>query len=86
MTSRLQSKILVDIKTNEADDATALQTAGYAVAYGKKVNRAAVGLKEDGTYRMEWYKDDARDVATWEACAKFAIAITGWRKINGIKE
>jgi hypothetical protein len=73
-------KVLIDIKTNEADTVTRLQTAGYVIAYGRKINRrGAVGLKSDGTYRFVMYDDDASDIAAWLACVQLAA----WKRRNG---
>ncbi|MFH1731159.1 MAG: hypothetical protein ABIF82_05865 [Planctomycetota bacterium] len=72
--------VLYDIKTNEADVVTRLQTAGYVYALrGKGLRRGFVALHVDGTYKTEVYKDDTRDVATWLACCQLAA----WLKKNG---
>lgn len=69
-----KGRVLLDIKTNEADAATKLQTAAYRMALGWKVSRGAVALRDDGTYRLYLYDDDAGDEAAWLACVRLA----GW--------
>ena len=59
-----QRRILVDIKTaSQLHPATAIQTAAYVAAYSALHNpptaleRAAVKLNKDGTYRLQMYTD-----------------------------
>lgn len=76
--------LLLDIKTNLADEATALQTAGYAMAWGKygaKCARGSVALKDDGTYRYTPYPDDSLDKAAWMGCLQLAA----WKARRGMK-
>lgn len=75
---RHRGLLLLDIKTNEADAVTRLQTMAYAIAYGKSVRRGAVALKEDGTYRLDLYDDDASDRAAWLAC----LNLVAWKRRN----
>lgn len=66
---------LIDLKTvTVLSPATGIQLAGYEQAAretfdhkSKKINRYAVQLKPDGTYRMEQYKDP-NDFAVFLAC------------------
>lgn len=73
-------KLLLDIKTTEAGITTRLQTSGYAMLYGKKVKRGAVALRANGTYSVELYDDDARDMAAWKAC----LTLAAWKRKHGV--
>jgi hypothetical protein len=78
-----KGKLLIDIKTSEAADVTAIQTAGYALAWGKhggKCRRGAVSLLATGKYHFEMYEDDAGDKAAWLAC----LALAAWKQKRGI--
>lgn len=76
---------LIDIKcVAQVSAATALQTAGYALAFaeqeGKRViRRAALQLKSDGNYRLHYYADD-NDYNDWLAC----VRVTNWRLEHGL--
>jgi len=78
---------LVDIKcTAKVSDYTALQTAGYALAWQsmngrKKVTRRfTLQLKGDGTYnRVEW--KDAGDEKAFLAC----LTVANWMRQHGIE-
>ena len=78
-------RAIVDIKTGVTDSATAIQTAGYSIAYneGKSVKdkvrgRVGIFLKGDGEYRMEVY-NDKKD----ESIFLSALTIYNWRIKNG---
>ncbi|HEQ71945.1 MAG TPA: hypothetical protein ENN69_05605 [Spirochaetia bacterium] len=66
--------LLIDIKTNEADIYTRLQTAAYALAQKKKVKRGYVSLFETGKYTALVYGNDASDIVAWKAC----IQLNNW--------
>ena len=71
-------RLLVDIKTNEADVVTRLQTAGYRMALKKgklPIARAGVSLKNNGTFRCEVYDNDPADDAAWLAC----LQVSRWK-------
>lgn len=72
--------LLADIKTNAPDKVTGIQTMAYALGYGKKVKRCGIGLFEEGTYKLEFYEQDATDRAAWQACQ----TIAAWKRRNGI--
>jgi hypothetical protein len=72
--------VIVDIKTSaKVIPWTALQLAGYALAFGSALPVAyALQLKRDGTYRLHPYDtDQARQ--PWLA----ALALYKWRRANG---
>jgi hypothetical protein len=76
---------VLDIKTNHADDATAIQTAAYAWAWkgrSKKVPRRwAVELKDDGKYKLIAYDVDMRrDYMVF--C--HALAVAQWQVAHGL--
>lgn len=73
-----RKRVLLDVKTNQADIYTRLQTSGYRMALGWKCQRGAVALKEDGTYRLDLYADDAGDEQAWVACVRLAV----WMRKN----
>ena len=76
---------LIDIKcVAQVSDATALQTAGYALALAEQedvrvTRRAALQLKPDGKYRLHDYNNDA-DYPNWLAC----VRVTNWRLEHGL--
>ncbi len=70
--------LLLDIKTNEADIFTRLQTMAYAMAQKRTVKRGYVELKNDGTYRAEVYDNDSVDQAGWMAC----LQLNSWKVRN----
>ena len=79
---RRGKKIILDIKTSDADQATAVQTAGYAIMYGGKPDRMAIALRDDGTYRLHDYKDRAGDYSAFMG----AVAVAGWKLRNRLIE
>ena len=72
-------RLLVDIKTTEADEYTRLQTMAYAMAYGKPIKRGFVALRKDGTYRAGVYDEDEVDKAGWMAC----LQLVNWKERRG---
>lgn len=70
--------LLLDIKTNEADIYTRLQTMAYALAQKKKVKRGFVALHNDGTYRAGVYDNDASDEVAWRA----SLNLNNWIERN----
>jgi hypothetical protein len=62
--------LLIDIKTNEADAITRLQTMAYATAQKRAVKRGFVALRDNGTYSAGIYDADASDKAAWLSCLK----------------
>ena len=76
---------LIDIKcVAQVSDATALQTAGYALALEEQedvhvLRRAALQLKPDGKYRLHYY-DNFADYPNWLAC----VRVTNWRLEHGL--
>jgi len=76
--------LLLDIKTNEADEVTRLQTMAYRLLnYSPRaiVKRGSVALKKDGKYVVKLYDKDAEDKAAWMAC----LQLVGWRDRTGGK-
>jgi hypothetical protein len=69
---------LFDIKTNEADIYTRLQTMGYSMAQKKQVKRGHVSLFADGKYKVGFYDDDRADRAAWLAC----LTLNSWVERN----
>jgi hypothetical protein len=69
---------IVDRKTGDPHPATGVQLAGYLLALGPKElrrGRYAVHLREDGTYRLEAYRD-AADFSAFTA----ALTLTNWKQ------
>ena len=71
--------VLFDIKTNDADRYTRLQTSGYKLAYRgtgmKFLKRGFISLHENGSYHAGLYDGDASDDFTWRACVKWANGV-----------
>lgn len=69
-----KQKTIVDYKTGEIYPWVRLQLAGYAngLTYPAAIQRLAVRLKNDGTYRVVSYPilDFARDLADFLACVR----------------
>lgn len=68
---------VIDFKTGEVLPWVALQTAAYAIAYGKPCRRAGVKLNNDGTYRLKEFADK-NDGATFLA----ALTMHNFKKGN----
>ena len=74
---------LVDWKTNQVDDATAVQTAAYAEMSTLRIaHRCGVALHDDGSYKVTWFTDYAGDLAGWYG----AVEVAKWRLRNGQME
>lgn len=78
---------LADIKTTASiSPLVALQTAGYQIAWeeanpGDKIGiRCCVQLREDGTYRVEWYKE-----RTDKSVFLAAVTVAQWRRKWGME-
>jgi hypothetical protein len=79
---------IVDLKTNDVDDATAIQTMGYVLAYEAQKKRKRIpcyrrglALKDDGTYRLVGDKwNDSADYGTFMA----ALAVAEWNVGHGV--
>lgn len=73
-----------DIKTYEADEWTGLQTAGYAeplrLKIGEPLDRWAIWLKPDETYRLRQFTE-TRDWPVFQAC----LTVASWKLLNGGK-
>jgi len=77
---------IIDIKTNNPGPFTAIQTAGYALAYNenvksdkkKVVQRASVILESSGKYKYRAYSSP-QDEKVFLGC----LNIYNWRKQNG---
>ncbi len=78
--------VVVDLKAvAEVGRATALQTAGYALALSEttgheNLGRAAVQLLPNGKYSLHPYAGAKADVNTWLAC----VRIAHWQLGNGV--
>lgn len=71
--------VIIDFKTGVPVPATALQLAGYKVLIGgwtERFRRAALYLKNDGNYRLNYYTNDADDKEVFLS----ACALYWWRK------
>ena len=67
---------LLDWKTGASADWHAVQTAAYAWLYGDRtLRRAAVYLRDDGSYKLDPYEDHM-DFTAWEG----AMSVAAWRK------
>jgi hypothetical protein len=76
--------MVIDIKTYESADWTALQLAAYQMMlikqFGTHFDRCAVWLKPDGTYKFRRFSE-ANDAQVFLAC----LAITNWKANHGYK-
>jgi hypothetical protein len=76
--TRDSRRMILDIKPASDSPAYRLQTAGYHLLDGGGgIKRAAVHLRDDGTYRFEPH-DDPSDLAAFEA----ALTLTHWKTNN----
>jgi hypothetical protein len=73
-------RVLCDIKTNEVDEATAIQTAAYSKGVRGIVLRMGLALKDNGEYKATWFEKDARDTAGWGA----ALGVAQWKVQAGL--
>lgn len=73
-------KVCLDIKTGSIAPTTALQLAAYEILIGEPRKRVAVELHEDGTYRIETFKNH-RDQNMFLS----ALALHNWKISHGIK-
>lgn len=73
-------RVLCDIKTNEVDEATAIQTAAYSKGVRGTVARMGLALKDNGDYKVTWFERDARDIAGWES----ALGVAQWKVMAGL--
>ena len=75
---------LVDWKTNAVDEATQIQTAGYASMWNENVIsfRAGVALLANGNYKVTWYPYYYSDYGGWMG----AVALAKWKLRNGNNE
>lgn len=80
---------IVDLKTNDVDDATAIQTMGYVLAYEAQQKRKrrvpcyrrGLALKDDGTYRLVGDKWNYNaDYGTFMS----ALAVAKWSVSHGV--
>ncbi|HUX54240.1 MAG TPA: hypothetical protein VMV56_07495 [Williamwhitmania sp.] len=69
---------LLDIKTNEAQAVTRLQTMAYSLCQRRFVKRGYVALRSNGTYKTEIYDNDLSDKSAWLACVK----LINWKERN----
>lgn len=73
-------RVLCDIKTNEVDEATGVQTAAYSRGVRGYVLRMGLALKDNGDYKVTWFERDARDIAGWES----ALGVAQWKIQAGL--
>lgn len=71
--------ILPDYKTGAVADHVALQTAAYAACLVKPHRRYALKLNQDGTYRLQEFKDP-NDIKIFRAI----VATVNWRIAHGL--
>lgn len=75
--------MILDVKSGQPDDATGIQLAAYARAYSEETGavvarRAAVHVREDGTYSLVPYTSPV-DWAVFAA----AVMVVNWRQQHG---
>lgn len=71
--------IILDIKTGAPHQANALQLAAYAATFTNPLERYALHLKPDGTYKLIHYTDRS-DIKTFLA----ALAVVNWKQTKGL--
>jgi hypothetical protein len=74
-------RVLCDIKTNECDIATAVQTAAYSRGIRGQVRRMGLALRDTEDYKITWYNEDAHDLACWQG----ALIVAQWKVYMGKK-
>lgn len=70
---------IIDIKSGIPAPWHALQTAAYARCFDRPLQRFALYLSEDGSYRLE----EHRDLHDWDVF-RAALAIVNWKKKVGL--
>jgi len=78
----IRQRVVCDIKTNQCDDATALQTMAYSLGLSWVTRRMGLALKDNGQFKVTWYTDNLRDLATWNEAVATAFRLKGIQHDN----
>lgn len=82
LSDKANNLILADIKSS-IESKVDLQLAGYSILYGQKSLKkyCAVGLKEDGNYKMRWVNDIKISERVFMSC----LTVYNWKKQNNME-
>jgi len=82
LSDKASNLILADIKSS-IESKVDLQLAGYSILYGSSRIKqfCAVGLSEDGNYKMRWVKDIKIAERVFMSC----LTVYNWKKQNNME-